>query len=144
MADDASRDCGVCIIEAQLYVRYIKLSDEKYRNIQQSLQATTACYPIKRLVTKTHSVAQEISSLNWENAHVRQLPNRGEESSSQVSREKLPIHCHAWTCIPIITLECTSPAKRILPKNFNEKKFFSTQSLNFILAKNQSDYSMVL
>ena len=78
MADDASRDCGVCIIEAQLYVRYIKLSDEKYRNIQQSLPATTACDPIKRLVTKTHSVAQGISSLNRENAHVGQLLNRGE------------------------------------------------------------------
>ena len=33
MADDASRDCRVHVIEAQLYVRPVKLSDEKYRNI---------------------------------------------------------------------------------------------------------------
>ena len=33
IADDASRDCRVCIIEVQLCVRYVKLSDEKYRNI---------------------------------------------------------------------------------------------------------------
>ena len=76
MADDANRDCRVRIIEAQLCVRYVKLSVEKYRNTQQSLPATPACYPTKRVVTKTNSVAQEISSLNWENAHVGQLPNR--------------------------------------------------------------------
>ena len=76
MADDASRYCRVRIIEAQLCVRYVKLSGEKYRNIQQSLPATPACYPIKRAVIKMHSVAQGISSLNWENAHVGQLPNR--------------------------------------------------------------------
>ena len=76
MADDASRDCRVHIIEAQLCVPYVKLSDEKYRNIQQSLPAISACYPIKRMVMKKHSIVQEISSLNWENAHVGQLPNR--------------------------------------------------------------------
>ena len=57
MADDASRDCRVRIIEAHLFVRYVKLSDEKYKNIQQSLPATPACYSIKRLVMKTYSVA---------------------------------------------------------------------------------------
>ena len=64
MADDTSRDCRVCIIEAQLYVRYVKLSDEEYRNIQQSLPAALACYPTKCVVMKMNSVAQEISSLN--------------------------------------------------------------------------------
>ena len=76
MADDASKDCRVRIIEAQLCIGYVKLSDEKCRNIQQSLPTSPACYPIKRVVMKTHSVAQGISSLNWENAHVGQLPNR--------------------------------------------------------------------
>ena len=75
MADDASRDCRVRIIEAQLCVRYVKLPDKKYRDIQQFLLATSACYSIKRVVMKTHSVAQGISSLNWVNTHVGQLPN---------------------------------------------------------------------
>ena len=75
MADDASRDCRVRIIEAQLCVRYVKLPDKKYRDIQQFLLATSACYSIKRVVMKTHSVAQGISSLNWVNAHAGQLPN---------------------------------------------------------------------
>ena len=57
MTDDASRDCRVRNIETQLCVRYVKLSDEKYRNIQQSLPAIPACYPIKRVVMKIHSVA---------------------------------------------------------------------------------------
>ena len=35
-----------------------------------------AIYPVKRVVMETHSLAQGISSLNWDNAHVRQLPNR--------------------------------------------------------------------
>ena len=76
IADDPSRDCRVCIIEAQLWVPYVKLSDEKYRNIQQSLPAIPACYPVKRVVMKTHSLGQRISSLNWENAYVGQLPDR--------------------------------------------------------------------
>ena len=46
MADDASRDCRVRIIEAQFCIRYVKLSDEKYRNIQQSVPATPECYHI--------------------------------------------------------------------------------------------------
>ena len=66
------------------------------------------------------------------------------QSRPQVSREMLPVHCHAWTCLSIITLECTSPAKRFPPKTVNEKGFLSTQSLTFVLTKNQSDYSMVL
>ena len=76
MADDASRDCRVCITAAQLWVPYVKLSDEKYRNIQQSLPAIPAYYPVKRVVMKAHSLGQRISSLNWENAHVGQLPDR--------------------------------------------------------------------
>ena len=48
MADDASRDCRVRIKEAQLCVRYVKLSNEKYINIQQRN---------KRVVMNTHSVA---------------------------------------------------------------------------------------
>ena len=74
MADDRSKDCRVCIIEAQLCVRHVKLSDEKYRNIQQSFPVTPASYPIKRVFMKTNFIAQGISSLYWENAHMGQLP----------------------------------------------------------------------
>ena len=76
LADDACGDFRVGIIEAQLCVRLFKLSGEKYWNIQQSLSAATACYSIKCAVMKTHSVAEGRSSLNWENVHVGQLPNR--------------------------------------------------------------------
>ena len=76
MADDASRDCRVRTRETQLCVRYVRLSDEIYRNIQQSLPAALACYLIRHVVMKTHSVKQRISSLNWENAPVGQLSNR--------------------------------------------------------------------
>ena len=64
MTDDSSIDYRIHIIEAQFCVPHVKLSDKKYRNIQQSLLATPACYPIKRLVMKTDSVAQGIPSLN--------------------------------------------------------------------------------
>ena len=43
-----------------------------------------------------------------------------------------------------LSIQCTSPAKRSPPKTVNEKKFLSTQSLTFISAWKQSDYSMVL
>ena len=50
-------------------------------------------------------------------------------SRPQVSREMLPVHCHAWTCLSIVALECTSPVKRFPPKTANEKNFFSTQQI---------------
>ena len=52
------------------------MPEERYRNIQQSLPATPACYPIRHGVMKAHSVAKGTSSLNWENAYVGQVPNR--------------------------------------------------------------------
>ena len=58
------------------------------------------------------------------------------EIRSQVSREMLLVHCQAWTCLSIVTLDCTSSAYRFLPKTFNEKKFLSTPSPTFILTKN--------
>ena len=72
----------------------------------------------------------------------RQASSEQEDGQSrpQVSRQMLPIHCHAY--LLIVTLECTSPAKGFPPKNFNEKKFLPTQSLIFILNENQSDDSM--
>ena len=66
------------------------------------------------------------------------------QSRLKKSRQMLPILYHAWTCLSIVTLECTSSAKRFLPKTVNEKKFLSTQSLTFILTKIQSDYNMGL
>ena len=49
-----------------------------------------------------------------------------DQGSPQMSRKILPVHCQAWTCLSIVTLECTSPANRFLPKAVNEKKFLST------------------
>ena len=66
------------------------------------------------------------------------------QNRPEVCREMLHIHSHAWTCLSIVTLECTSPTKRFPPKTVNEKTSLSTQSLTFILTKNQSDDSMVL
>ena len=64
------------IVKHNCVLDTVKLSDEKYKNIEQSLPATPACYPVKRVVMRTHSTAQRISNLNWENAHVGQLRNR--------------------------------------------------------------------
>ena len=46
------------------------------------------------------------------------------QSRRQVSREMLLVHWQAWACLSIVTLECTSPAKRFPPKSVNEKKMF--------------------
>ena len=78
MADKRSRDCRVGVIELQLRIRYVKLSNEKYMNIQQSLPATPACYPIKRVVIRTQFVVQGISSLNW-----------GEYSCGSISKQSV-------------------------------------------------------
>ena len=60
------------------------------------------------------------------------------QSSPQVSREILPIHCHPWKCLSNATLECASHAKTFPAKTVNERNYFlSTPSLTFILAENQ-------
>ena len=55
----------------------------------------------------------------------------------QLSRQMLPIHCHAWSCLSNAMLECISPTNRFPPKTVNEKKFLSTESLTFILTEKQ-------
>ena len=40
------------------------------------MKKTPVLYPINRAEIKTHSVAQGLSSLNWENAILGQIPNR--------------------------------------------------------------------
>ena len=60
------------------------------------------------------------------------------QSIPQVSKEMLPVHCQAWTCLSSTTHECTSPAKRFPLKTVNEKNYFLyTQSMTFILTENQ-------
>ena len=41
----------------------------------------------------------------------------------------LRVYCNAWTCLSIVTLQCTSLAKRFLPKTVGEKYFLSTQQI---------------
>ena len=50
-------------------------------------------------------------------------------SKPQVSREMLPIHGHAWTCLSSAMFQCASPAKKFSPKIANEKNFLSTQQI---------------
>ena len=57
-------------------LRKVQLSTHKFQSIQQRLEKTPALYPINRVEIKTHSVAQGLSSLNWENAVLGQIPNR--------------------------------------------------------------------
>ena len=54
----------------------VQLTPQKFQSIQQRLEKTPALYPINRVETKTHSVAQGLSSLNWKNAILGQIPNR--------------------------------------------------------------------
>ena len=57
-------------------LRKVQLSPKKFQSIQQRLDKTPALYPINRVEIKTHSVAQDLSLLNWENAILGQMPNR--------------------------------------------------------------------
>ena len=55
-------------------LRKVQLSLHKFQSIQQRLEKTPALYPFNRIEIKTHSVAQGLSSLNWENAMLGQIP----------------------------------------------------------------------
>ena len=62
--------------EVTFCLRKVQLSPQKFQSIQQRLEKTPALYPINHVEIKTHSVAQGLSSLNWENAILGQIPNR--------------------------------------------------------------------
>ena len=62
--------------EVTFCLRKVQLSPHKFQSIQQRLEKTPALYPINRVEIKAHSVAQGLSSLNWENAILGQIPNR--------------------------------------------------------------------
>ena len=40
-----------------------------------------------------------------------------------MSKEMLRVLCQAWTWLSIVTVKCTSPAKKFPPKTANEKSF---------------------
>ena len=65
---------NVSFQEVVFCLRKVQLSPHK--SIQQILEKSPALYPINRVEIKTHSVAQGLSSLNWENAILGQIPNR--------------------------------------------------------------------
>ena len=48
------------------------------------------------------------------------------QGSSEVSKEMLPAHFHALTCLSVVTLEYTSPANRFPSKAVNEKEYLPT------------------
>lgn len=66
----------VKITDAVMRVRKVKLTVRKFAEIQQRLEKTPIVYPINRVVVKTHSIAAGLTSLNWDNAILGQLPNR--------------------------------------------------------------------
>ena len=51
-------------------LRKVQLSPHKFQSILERLEKTPASYPINHV--ETHSVAQGLSSLNWENAILSQ------------------------------------------------------------------------
>ena len=57
-------------------LRKVQLSPHKFQSVQQRLEKTPALYPINHVEIKTQSVTQRLSSLNWENAILGQIPNR--------------------------------------------------------------------
>ena len=66
----------VKLIDAVLCIRKVQLTHHKFAEIQQGLEKNVVCYPINRVQVKTHSIASGLTSLNWDNLILGQLPNR--------------------------------------------------------------------
>ncbi|XP_066922747.1 uncharacterized protein F54H12.2-like [Clytia hemisphaerica] len=64
------------ITDAVLCVRKVQLTHHKFAEIQRNLEKNVASYPINRVQVKTHSIAAGLTSLNWDNLILGQLPNR--------------------------------------------------------------------
>ncbi|XP_066933772.1 uncharacterized protein F54H12.2-like [Clytia hemisphaerica] len=66
----------ISIIDAVVCVRKVELTHHKFVEIQKSLEKNVASYPIDRINLKTHSIAAGLTSLNWDNLILGQLPKR--------------------------------------------------------------------
>ena len=121
------RGSSASVDESNLFENVLNLAVQSYEDISDHCRWFSADVSVifsDCSSRKTRGQAQASS----EQADAQSMP--------QMSKQILPINCHAWTCLSIVTLECTSPAKRFPPKTVDEEKFLSTQPLNFILTKN--------
>ena len=59
----------------------------------------------------------------------------------------LPVNCHAWTCLSIVMLECTSRAKRFPPKaariSFLPNKYKKTEQHFYNEDRNKQVHSQI-
>jgi hypothetical protein len=76
MAAGANPRFRIVINSAVFLVRKVQLTPHKFLEIQRTLEKTPVVYPINRAIVKTHSIASGLTSLNWDNVILGQLPNR--------------------------------------------------------------------
>ena len=66
----------VKLLNVTLVVRKVQLTPHKFAEIQKMIEMNAAVYPLNRVTVKTHSVASGLTSLNWDNVFMGQLPNK--------------------------------------------------------------------
>ena len=75
LSDAENRTFKVSFQDVIFCLRKVRLSPHKFQSIPQTLEKTSALYPINCVKIKIHSVAQRLSSPNWENAILGQIQN---------------------------------------------------------------------
>ena len=66
----------VNVVDAVMCVRKATLTADKFRHVQEKLQKTPAIYPIDRVGMFCRSVPAGLTSLNWDNAIMGQIPKK--------------------------------------------------------------------
>ena len=72
----SANQAKVKLVDAVLCIRKVQLTHHKFAEIQKEIEKNAVCYPINRVQLKTHSIAAGLTSLNWDNLILGQLPNR--------------------------------------------------------------------
>jgi len=70
LATGASPSYKIKLLDVVFCVRKVELTTHKFQEIQQSLEKIPVSYPINR------AIAADLTSLNWDNAFLGQMPNK--------------------------------------------------------------------
>ena len=76
LSANQNADYKVKIIDIAFCLRKVQLTPHKFEEIQKRLEKGPALYHLNRVDIKTHSIAAGLTSLNWDNAILGQLPTR--------------------------------------------------------------------
>ena len=76
LAGGESPNYKIKLLDVVFCIRKVELAAHMFKEIQQKLEKEPVVYPINRATVKTRSIAAGLTSLNWDNAIMGQIPSK--------------------------------------------------------------------